>query len=87
MLMTANSVLSTALVAVAYDSDARCLWLEFRDHAVYRYDDVPPAVVEGLIEAKSKGSYFHRHIRGRFTHQRIDGRTLLAQSPPLPKHR
>lgn len=85
--MTATSVLSTALAAVAYDSDTRCLWLQFRDHAVYRYDDVPPAVVEGLIEAASKGSYFHRHIRGRFTHQRIDSQALVTQSPTLPKHR
>ncbi len=84
--MTAVSVLSTALAAVAYDSDTRCLWIQFRDPVVYRYDDVPAAVVEGLLEAASKGSYFHRHIRGRFTHHRIDGQTLLAQSPTLPKH-
>ena len=84
-MMTATSVISTALAAVAYDGDARCLWLEFRDHVVYRYDDVPAAVVEGLLEAPSKGSYFHRQIRGRFTYQRIDGRTLPAPSPAISK--
>lgn len=84
MLMTATPVISTALAALAYDSDARCLWLEFRDHVVYRYDDVPAVVVDGLIEAASKGSYFHRHIRGRFRHQRIDGRTLLEQLATSP---
>jgi hypothetical protein len=86
MFMTATSLISTALAAVAYDRDARCLWLEFRHHAVYCYDEVPAAVAEGLLQAASKGSYFHRHIRGRFRYQRIDGQTLLEQSPTLPKH-
>jgi hypothetical protein len=85
MFMTATPVISTALAAVAYDGEARCLWLEFRDHAVYCYDDVPPGVMDGLLQALSKGSYFHRHIRGRFTHRRIDRQTLPALSATNPQ--
>jgi hypothetical protein len=47
------------------------LELEFRSGAIYRYFAVPPAVVEGLIAAESKGAYFNRHIRNHFRYQRL----------------
>jgi hypothetical protein len=60
------AVESTTLASVAYDAGRQLLQLEFRDRAVYQYFNVPVAVHEGLLRARSKGSYFNRVIRGRF---------------------
>jgi hypothetical protein len=45
--------------------------LEFRSGAIYRYFAVPPAVVEGLLAAQSKGVYFNTYIRNHFRYQRL----------------
>jgi KTSC domain len=52
-------------------SDEETLNLHFRSGATYRYFGVPESVVEGLIAAQSKGSYFNRHLRNRFRYQRL----------------
>jgi len=63
-------VASSLLAWVAYSSDAT-LELTFRKGARYRYFGVPPAVVQGLFAAKSKGAYFNCQIRNRFRYQRL----------------
>ena len=78
--MLATAVESTTLAAVAYDSVSQVLWLEFRGHALYCYFDVPDAVYNALLQATSKGVYFHRHIRNRFPYRRADPRTT-SQRP------
>jgi len=63
-------VVSSLLAAMSYSLDAT-LTLEFRSGATYRYFAVPPAVVQGLIAADSKGAYFNRHVRNHFRYQRL----------------
>lgn len=63
-------VVSSLLSSLRYSSEA-ILELEFRSGATYRYFAVPPALVEGLIAAESKGAYFNRHIRKHFRYQRV----------------
>lgn len=62
------AVESTTLATVAYDADRELLQLEFRDRRVYQYFEVPADVHEALLRAPSKGHYFNRAIRGRFTY-------------------
>ena len=64
------TVHSSLLMSVDYASD-QTLVLTFRSGATYRYLAVPPAVVEELIAAESKGSYFNLKIRNRFAYQRL----------------
>ena len=47
------------------------LRLEFRSHAVYCYLGVSPRVYHDLMAAGSKGSYFNRHIRGRYPYYKL----------------
>lgn len=61
---------SSLLSAIHYSIDAT-LELEFHSGAIYRYFDVPQAVVEGLIAAESKGAYFNRNVRSRFPYHRL----------------
>ncbi len=61
------AVESTSLATVAYDAGRELLQIEFRDRAIYQYFSVPAEVHAALMCAPSKGSYFNRAIRGRFS--------------------
>ena len=59
---------STMLRAIAYDPARRELRVRFQTGALYRYRDVPPEVVEALLDppAGSAGRYFNDTIRDGF---------------------
>lgn len=57
------AVQSTNLASVGYDPATATLEIEFRSGGVYQYNGVPKEVHAGLLNATSKGSYFHRNIR------------------------
>lgn len=63
---------SSNLAAHGYDASTQVLQLEFKSKSadgatrIYRYKDVPKTAYDGLLEAKSKGSYASRHIVGLF---------------------
>lgn len=63
-------VTSSLLASVAYSADDRILNLKFRSGTAYRYFDVPPAIVDGLLAAESKGTYFNRCVRDCFRFQK-----------------
>jgi hypothetical protein len=46
----------------AFARDGAGLVVQFRGGGVYRYDDVPSHVVEGLISAESKGSFLYHNV-------------------------
>jgi KTSC domain len=62
---------STTLATVAYDEARGLLQLEFRSRAIYQYFGVGAAVHHALLGAPSKGNYFNRCIRGRFTYSLV----------------
>jgi hypothetical protein len=66
--MDETRVESATLRAFAYDRGREILQLEFLSRAIYHYSGVPAAVHEGLLDAPSKGRYFNRVIRGRFSY-------------------
>jgi len=63
---------SSAMNSVGYDSNESVLVVEFPNGTVYHYFDVPSEVHSGLLSAESHGKYFHRHIRGKFRHERVE---------------
>ena len=60
---------STSIASIGYQAAGGILELEFRNGAIYRYVEVPAAVFEQMLVAKSKGQYLHRFIRGVFTYE------------------
>jgi hypothetical protein len=62
---------STTLATAGYDEHRCELQLDFRDGARYQYSAVPPHLFHDLLAAPSKGSFFNRHIRGRFHHVKL----------------
>lgn len=62
---------STLLFSVTYAVGESILQLEFCDGAIYNYFAVPEVIVNGLLAADSKGSYFNRRIRRYFRYTRL----------------
>jgi len=51
---------SSSLRALGYDPDEQALEVEFHNGALYRYEQVPPEVVQALLEADSLGRHFNQ---------------------------
>jgi hypothetical protein len=69
--MDRQSVTSSNLRSVGYDVDSQTLELEFDNGSIYQYYGVPEKVHRGSMQAPSKGSHLHQHIRVRVSNQRI----------------
>jgi len=69
--MQHQPVVSSNLKSVGYDSKASILEIQFKSGAVYRYFSVPMSIYSGLMNASSKGSYFHKHIRSEYRFERM----------------
>jgi len=65
------SVNSTNLRSIGYDADALILQVEFRDGSVWNYHGVAQSLFDRLLHASSKGSFFHDHIKDRFTARQV----------------
>lgn len=59
-------VASSNLKSVGYDADSETLEIEFHSSGVYQYFGVPQYVYDGLMNASSKGRYFHQNIRNNY---------------------
>ena len=66
--MNETRVESSTLRAFAYDDGREILQLEFLSRAIYHYYGFPAEVHKALLGAPSKGSFFNRIIRGRFSY-------------------
>lgn len=71
---------SSTLAAVGYDAVRKLLRLEFCSGAVYHYVGVSAAVHEALLNARSKGSFFNRSIRGRLPYRQASGRPAVQHA-------
>jgi hypothetical protein len=56
------AVHSTMMASVGYDANQATLEIEFRTGDVYEYFQVPREVFQALLDAPSKGRFFHAEI-------------------------
>jgi hypothetical protein len=61
-----EAVDSSLIKSVKYDDITEDLSLVFQNGDVYVYGDVPPPIAQGLMGARSKGKYYHRHIKPKY---------------------
>jgi hypothetical protein len=66
-----QTVNSSVIRSVGYDSDRRLLEIEFHHGHVYRYVGVPEFLYRGLMLASSKGSFFNTRIVDRYPHDQV----------------
>ena len=71
-----SPVASTSIASVGFSREAQVLEVEFLNGSVYRYFDVALPIFEQLLGTESKGAFFNRVIRGRYSYSRMGfGRT------------
>lgn len=56
----------STLAAVGYDEENGLLYVRFKGFRQSVYSGVPREAFEALMESKSKGGYFHEHIRRKY---------------------
>jgi hypothetical protein len=64
-------VVSSNLRSVGYHSDKCILEVEFHGGGIYQYFGVPAGVYGGLMQAGSKGRYFHTFVKDRHSYQKV----------------
>ena len=69
--MKMQQVYSSNIRSVGYEAETQLLAVEFSSGWMYEYCSVPEAVHRGLMQATSKGSYFHQAIKGQYSFQRL----------------
>ncbi|HEU0207855.1 MAG TPA: KTSC domain-containing protein [Candidatus Udaeobacter sp.] len=57
---------SRAIAAIGYSKRLHALEIEFVNGAIYRYLDVPVALYNAIMAAKSKAQFYDRNVRGKF---------------------
>ena len=77
-------VKSTNLAKVGYDKEGRMLAIQFKSKITYEYFNVSPFVFQGLLKAKSKGTYFNKSIRYKFKYREA-GKTGRPKLPKKPR--
>lgn len=58
---------SSNLIEANYEPVTRCLFIEFKSVALYRYDQVPEEVFNEFASSESKGAYLAKSIKGKYT--------------------
>ncbi len=56
-------VSSSNIQSVLYNEEDRNLDVTFRNGTRYRYHGVDPSLYSAFLQAPSKGSFLHQHIR------------------------
>ncbi|HEX9329508.1 MAG TPA: KTSC domain-containing protein [Reyranella sp.] len=71
---------SSVIRSYRYDPGRRELDVVFQSRRRYTYSDVPAEIYAAMKAAFSKGEFFNRHIRDRFTFRRDDD-----EAPSTPR--
>lgn len=66
---TTETPASSNIASYSYDPDVENLVILFRDARQYTYFNVPAAIYRAMQAAPSAGSFFWRHIRGRYSYE------------------
>ena len=69
--MERQFVESSMIRSIGYDSQASVLEIEFNSGAIWNYLDFPESLWYEFEGAESKGQFFHREIKNKFSEQRI----------------
>jgi hypothetical protein len=62
---------SSNIRAFRFDKDTDTLQIDFQDGSTYEYYNCPPATHRAFQAAPSKGQFFARAIKQRFSYERV----------------
>jgi hypothetical protein len=69
--MERQSVQSSNIAEIGYDSDLSVLEIKFLDGSVYQYLGVPEDIFQGIMSAPSHGKYFHQYVKDKYNFKKI----------------
>lgn len=69
--MNRPQVHSSNVRSVGYDPASMTLEVEFHSGRVYQYFSVPETIYREFMSSVSKGSYFHKHIKGQYLYTQV----------------
>jgi hypothetical protein len=70
-MMQRQPVSSSNIASIGYDQTAQILEVEFLNHTVYQYFNVPIPVYEALMAAGSHGTYLNVNIKSHYQVQKV----------------
>ena len=82
--MIRNPVESSNLISIGYENGI--LEVEFYKDSIYRYYNIPMETYIGLMQAESKGSYLHQHVKTKgYEYEQIEASKVITPSTqPVP---
>lgn len=69
--MQRQKVNSSDLSSVGYDVENNVLEIQFSGGDIYQYIGVPKSVYDGLLNAGSKGRYFHMNVNKHYAYRKV----------------
>ena len=63
---------SSAISTVAFDKDESKMWLRFTTGHLYEYRGVNQQVVMDLMQAPSKGVFYHENIKDKYESEKVE---------------
>ncbi|MBS7827485.1 KTSC domain-containing protein [Wohlfahrtiimonas chitiniclastica] len=69
--MIYQPVSSSNVASIAYDENSATLGVKFHSGGTYHYFQVPPAVHANFLNAGSKGTFLHNHIKGHYRYMKV----------------
>ena len=69
--MDRQSVASSNLAEVGYDSDLETLEVQFKSGGIYQYFNVPAFMYERLMSVDSLGRFFNAEIKGHYPEAKV----------------
>ena len=69
--MERQTVSSSNIRSIGYDSKSTTLEIEFLSGGVYQHFNVPQSVYNELMTGPSHGSYFHHHIKNKYQWRKV----------------
>jgi hypothetical protein len=70
--MTRTEVVSSNVAEIGYDHETATLEVKYTNGAVYDYFNVPAALKEQLLAAKSIGKFMAQRIKGLYSCEKVD---------------
>ena len=72
MAMYTYSMQSSAIEKIKYACETRVLLVYFHTSPTgYRFEDVPPSVVEAWLGSESQGKFYNQNIREQYNVKRL----------------
>lgn len=69
--MKRTAVTSSGLASIGYSRALGTLEVEFKHGAVYQYLDVPAEVFAAFEAAESKGAFFNKAVKERYSSRQV----------------